>query len=384
MTLTPTERDAVATICLLAAFADGRKDDAERDRLKAIFSGLDAEFSPERLQRVLMGQADLEAEAAGLTTPVARTLAYEMAVAVCDADGQADDAEQAFLDRLRAALALDGADTRQVDADAQALAAPMSDAEATGGRALPALGAPPAASAPAIAPAAVPAPAPGHSRAPVPPAHATTDADAALDAMVLRYAVLNGGLELLPQTLATLAIVPMQTKMVYRIGLHHGHELGPGHVKELLATVGLGLTSQVVESYARGLFGGLAGGALGKALGGKKKGKKAKKKARKVVGAATGAAFSFAATYALGKAAQAYYGGGRQLAGADLRGLFDREVERGHALYQTHRPAVEEQARTLDLPTILAQVRAPLGAPDSVTLPSFTAASPRSHGPLTE
>ena len=369
MSLSTTERDAVATICLLAAFADGRKDDAERERLSGIFTGLDAEFSPQRVQRVLMGQADVQAEAERLTTPAARTLAYEMAVAVCDADGQADAAEQVFLDRLRAALALDGAAADRIDADGRALAAPLGGADDPAATSTLPAAVPPVATS-AVSPAA-----------PASPAADASDSD--LDGMILRYAVLNGGLELLPQTLATLAIVPMQTKMVYRVGLHYGHELGPGHVKELLATVGLGLTSQVVESYARGLFGGLAGGALGKALGGKKKGKKAGKKAKKVAAAATGAAFSFAATYALGQVANAYYGGGRQLGTADLRGLFDRQVERGQALYQTHRPAIEQQAQTLDLQTILAQVRAPLGAggPD---LPGFTAGSPRSHGGLTD
>ena len=123
MPLTPAERDAVATICLLAAFADGRKDDAERERLRGIADGLGAAFSPERYQRVLMGQADLAAEAAALTTPAARTLAYEMAVAVCDADGRADAAEQAFLERLRAALGLEAEAAARIDAEADALVA---------------------------------------------------------------------------------------------------------------------------------------------------------------------------------------------------------------------------------------------------------------------
>ena len=373
MSLSTTDRDAVATICLLAAFADGRKDDAERDRLQGIFAGVGAEFSPERVQRVLLGQADVEAEAGRLESPAARTLAYEMAVAVCDADGQADAAEQAFLDRLRAALTLDSAAADRIDADGWALAAPLSGSAAPPAVApsvppVPPVPAPPALpttppALPTTPSAVVPGGADSGGAAPV------DDPDAALDGMVLRYAVLNGALELLPQTLATLAIVPMQTKMVYRVGLHYGHELGPGHVKELLATVGLGLTSQVVESYARGLFGGLAGGAVGGMLGGalgKKKGKKGKKAAKKVAATATGAAMSFASTYALGRVAKAYYGGGRRLGTADLRGVFEGQVEEARVLYETHRPAVEQQAQTLDLQTILAQVRAPLGAADPV------------------
>lgn len=173
-----------------------------------------------------------------------------------------------------------------------------------------------------------------------------------MDATILRYAVLNGALELLPQTLATLAVVPMQTKMVYRIGLHYGHRLDAAQAKELLAAVGLGLTSQVVETYARGLLGGFAGKALKKPLG-KKKGKKAKK----VAEAAAGSAFQFAATYALGHVAKAYYGGGRRLDAGALRELFDRQVAEGRLLYEAHRPAIEQQARTTDLPALLAQLR---------------------------
>ncbi len=33
-------------------------------------------------------------------------------------------------------------------------------------------------------------------------------------AMILRYAIVGGALELLPQTMATLAIIPLQSKMV--------------------------------------------------------------------------------------------------------------------------------------------------------------------------
>lgn len=44
-----------------------------------------------------------------------------------------------------------------------------------------------------------------------------------------------------------------------RIGKAHGCELDRGHIKELLGVAGVGLTSQVVEGYARKLLGGLLG-----------------------------------------------------------------------------------------------------------------------------
>ena len=45
-----------------------------------------------------MGEASLEVEAAALKTPELRTLAYEMALAVCDADGVSSEKEKGFLE----------------------------------------------------------------------------------------------------------------------------------------------------------------------------------------------------------------------------------------------------------------------------------------------
>ena len=119
MTTTIEEREALATICLMAAFADGNKHDEERDRLKEIFDSLDATFSPALYSRVLLGRVQLEKEARRLPTPALRTLAYEMAVGVCDADGRTVAAEQAFLERLREALALDVDTARPIDEEGE-------------------------------------------------------------------------------------------------------------------------------------------------------------------------------------------------------------------------------------------------------------------------
>ena len=77
--------------------------------------------------------------------------------------------------------------------------------------------------------------------------------------MILNYSILNGALELLPQSLASMAIIPLQMKMVYRIGKSHGYELDRGHIKDFIATLGVGLTSQYVEQFGRKLVGGLLG-----------------------------------------------------------------------------------------------------------------------------
>ena len=165
------------------------------------------------------------------------------------------------------------------------------------------------------------------------------------DSMILNYAILNGALELLPQGLASMAIIPLQMKMVYRIGKAHGYELDRGHVKDFLATAGVGLTSQYVEQFGRKLVGGLLGklaGGLGRAIG----------------SAATGAGFSFASTYALGQVARRYYAGGRELSGDMLREAFSSMLGEAKSMQSRYVPQIEQKARTLDLGEVMKSIKA--------------------------
>jgi uncharacterized protein (DUF697 family)/tellurite resistance protein len=324
--------EAIGAICVMAALADGSTSPTERERIDGVFKGLadggdDARALATAYRRVMMKQTSLEAEAQALGSPEARSYAYEMAVAVCDADGRHSDSEGRFLEGLRGSLGLSGAQTAMVlrEADEMAeieLATPIAATAAAG--------------------AAVGAGAAMRSAPPLPPDARNVSAE--VDSSILKYAILNGALELLPQGLATMAIVPLQMKMVYGVGKAYGFSLDKGHIKELIATVGVGMTSQVVENFARDLLGGLAKKYLGKTAG-------------KVVGVATGAAMSFATTYALGQVAKQYYAGGRKLSSVDLRALFGREVERAKGLYAQHKPQIEESARTLDPRKVLSMVR---------------------------
>jgi len=45
--------------------------------------------------------------------------------------------------------------------------------------------------------------------------------------------------------MASMAIIPLQMRLVYRIGKAHGYELDRGHIKDLLAAMGVGLTGQL-------------------------------------------------------------------------------------------------------------------------------------------
>lgn len=111
------EQRSILTICLLAAFADGDKSDAERARFTRIADSLASPgFDTAGLyQDVLLKRVTLPQAAAALSTPEFRRLAYEMAVGVCDADDALNPAEQRFLAELRRALGLDASATARFD-----------------------------------------------------------------------------------------------------------------------------------------------------------------------------------------------------------------------------------------------------------------------------
>ena len=168
--------------------------------------------------------------------------------------------------------------------------------------------------------------------------------DAELDKSILNYALLNGALELLPQSWASMAIIPLQVKMVYGIGKAHGVELDQGHIKEFIAAAGVGMTSQYLEQFGRKLLGGLLGKVAGRTIGG-------------LGGAATGMAFSFATTYALGQVAKRYYAGGRVMSTAMLRETFQGLLTPAKQLQTQYLPQIQQKAATLDAGQIMALVR---------------------------
>lgn len=322
--MTPIEQESILTLALMAAFADGAKDDAERSALKRIAGNLPhTEVQPAALyQRVLLKQVTPAQAAAPLQSPELRQLAYEMAVCVCDADGAQTEAERAFLAGLRREFKLEEKATAAFEQSADALALePLADAPL-----------PPVMAATAAATAVATT------------AAATAAADTQVDKMVLNYAILNGALELMPQSLATMAIVPLQMKMVYRVGKSYGHELGRGHIKELLAAAGLGLSSQVLEGYARKLLGGLLGRAGGGLL--------------KTVGKqATSSVMSFATTWALGKLAKQYYSGGRTLSAIELRSTFGSLTEQARSLHTRYAGSIQQKAGSVNMSQLLPLIR---------------------------
>ena len=321
--MTPEQQRSILAIALFAAFADGAKDDREREEVRRIAESLTNESGEIDLARlyqdVLLKRLSLAAVTAALTDEGQRQFAYEMAVCVCEADGRMAPAERRFLDELRQALVLDGDRTEAIEGDIN----PMVD--------IGKLAAPPA-NRPETYP-------PSQVQPPV-----ASPANTELDKSILNYALLNGALELLPQSWASMAIIPLQIKMVYGIGKAHGVELDQGHIKEFIAAAGVGLTSQYLEQFGRKLLGGLLGKAAGKAFG-------------KVGSAATGMAFSFATTYALGQVARRYYAGGRTMSTALLRETFEGLLGPAKQMQSQYLPQIQQKANTLDMGQVMSMIK---------------------------
>ena len=329
------EAEAITAIALMAALADGRTASDEREQIRSLFESLAADNNMPAMsqvhQRVILRQTSLGAEAARLKSEPARRMGFEIAVCVADADGAITPAEQSFLDELERHLGLDHSEAVAFEREADSIALAPALGPGDG------LVDPSELLGPVQTPTATRSPAP-------PPAKPVNPADAESDRILLKYAILNGALELLPQNLATMAILPLQTRMVYAIGKQYGHALGPGHIKEFIAALGLGATSQMLENFARKALGKLAKQALGKTAG-------------KLTKAATGPMMTFATTYAMGKVAKAYYAGGRSLQAIDLRTMFQSDVAKGRVLYEQHRPQIESSARSMDPAKVLDMVR---------------------------
>lgn len=317
------QQHAILAISLFAAFCDGAKEDREREEIRRIAESLAEDAGAPDLARiyqdVLLKRVRFETAAAALTEPGHRQLAYEVAVCVCDADGRQSAAEQSFLAELKKLLQLDAEQAKTFDREADAI---VTLSEAT-------------------VPAAV-------MRTPAVQSDSVMAEQAKIsegetDQSILNYALLNGALELLPQSWASMAIIPFQIKMVYGVGKAYGVELDQGHIKEFIAAAGVGLTSQYLEQFGRKLLGGLLGKMAGKTLG-------------NVGSAATGMALSFATTYALGQLAKRYYAGGRVMSAAVLRDTFQNLLGPARQMQTQYLPQIQHKAASLDTGQIMAMM----------------------------
>ena len=311
--MTSDQQQAILTLALFAAFADGVNDDEERRQIRELAQSLAQENSAvdvSRLYRdVLLHRVSPARAAAVLRDDAQRRFAFEMAVCVCEVDGPTNAAERHFLAGLKQLLGLEDSQSATAVRDAEAVADLARRA------------------APAVA----------NNDAPLPD-------EVALDRSILNGAIINGALELLPQSWASMAVVPLQIRMVYRIGRAYGVELDQGHIREFIATAGIGLTAQYLEQFARKLLGQLLNRTGGET-------------ARYAASLGAGAAVSFATTYALGQVAKQYYSGGRVMDGATLRRSFRALLGPARRLQVRYLPQIQQRAGRLDSGHIMALVR---------------------------
>lgn len=305
------DRDPIVAICLLAALADGDRSPGEQAEFQRIVARLGGGDTASLTTRANQGSLTLGDAVAELESPESRRTAYEMAASVVHADGQASSAERAFLSELRRLLELPEEGTETLHKDVESLAL------------VPLAGPPPDASP-------------------------DTPRDKAMDDLIRRQALLTGALELLPQNLASLAIIPLQMRLVYRIGAEFGHTLDAEQIKDLLGAMGIGAAAQVLDGLARRILGGLGRGLFGRALGGVVGG---------TAGMAAGAGVSFVTTWALGQAARQYYSQGRQLSRQDLQALFQRFRADAEALLPRFQEEIHVQAHHLDLKRLVDTLR---------------------------
>ena len=329
------ETRSILTIALLAAIADGMKDERERAAVKRVAEvlGPDAGFDFPALYRdVLLTKPELATVVAGLQSDGARQLAYEMAVGVCDADGAQGPAEREFLQKLAAALGINGAAAAAASAQADEIADAAFDAEPTVAPAAAAAAAGAAASAagPKVATGTVT----GRSTMP----------DAEMDKTILNASITNAALELLPESLASMAIIPLQVRLVYKIGKSYGYPMDMSHAKDFIATLGVGLTGQYLEQFGRKLLGGLLGG-VGGGIG------------RTVGRQVASSGMTFATTYAIGRVAQRYYAGGRTLDAGTLKQTFAGLLDEARGLAPRYRQQIEQKASTIDVRSLTSLVK---------------------------
>ena len=299
------DAETIIAIAALAAQADGQQDDQERTRIVEMAAGLGLPDAATMLASTMAAAVDRHAAAARLaerlSTREARQAAYDTAVSVCHADGWVNPSEAEFLRMLALALEIDPAPTDSAASKMHRTTDEMLAATA-------------------------------------PVASAASGNTAAFDQHILDQATLSAALELLPDKLANLGILPLQLRLVKQIGERHGMQMGARQIRDLAGVFGIGAAAQVMEKVVRSSLGSLAGmfgrGMLGGMLGGL---------AGNAAGVAAGASVTFATTYALGHAAEQYYKQGRSLSTADLKALFARLQTDAQTIF----PRVESRVREL-------------------------------------
>ncbi len=304
--MTQQDVETIIGIAALAAMADGTQDAQELSAIQDAARRLGFVSADDVIRDVAAGHAAMPELATRLTSSDARHTAYDVALGVCSANGRPTPSEDDFLRTLATLLEVDVSASNTAAADAMQQVSAFS------------------------------APPPIVASGPV----AGQPASGTLDNHILDQAILTAALELLPDRLANLAILPLQMRLVRHIGQQFGQQMDANQIKDLAGTFGLGAAAQIMESVVRKAFGGIAGGLLGGLLGG-------------VAGTAAGGALTFASTYALGHAAEQYYAQGRSLSTADMKALFARFKAEAQTIYPRVQDRIATRAQGTNLSSLM-------------------------------
>ena len=311
-----SEQEAVVAIALLAAFSDGQKDEAEHAAIRRVAEGFEIQLvdMASLYQQIITGKLTLSQAAGQLSSDQAKSLAYEVARCICEADGYMHPAEEAFLKDLTAIL------RPAASPSVSSSGATASSASTT------------AASTAASAAASTATTTTANELAVIGPI--PTDPKDSLDPILIKYSILTAALELLPQTAGMLAILPVQLKMVYDISKRHGIEMDYLAVKDFGAALGVGAAGQLLESGLRKLLSTMVGTVGGGVAGSMSSG-------------VAGTAMTFATTYALGMVAEQYYAAGRKIDIATLKAEFTRLIEKAKETQTQYSQEIVDKAKHL-------------------------------------
>ena len=317
--LSDQELRALPSVCILAAMADGAQSALEKMEIKRLANRFsDANFDLNgAYTEAQTGVTSLPRLAEQLRSNEAKQLAYEMAVCICSVDNALNESEKQFLSNLHRSLGLDVGEPDRYQTEAANFTAPIAAQ-------------PPVLSSIANATAATA----------TPPKLQSSE----IDELINNRAILAGALEIMPQNLATMAIIPVQMQLVYAIGKRYGHDLSLGSAKEFLATLGIGMTSQVVESYLTKLVQGATKKFAGKMVGG-------------LLTQGAQSAIAFATTYAIGHAANRYYASGKNISMDQVRDVFGQMLNQGRTLTSQYTPQILQQSSRIKTGDLLSLVR---------------------------
>lgn len=305
------DRAGLLKLAFVAACVDPPSDTQDQAQLRRVAEML-TPFAEENLavtlRDILLQRLPLEEVTPGLARPELNLPAYEIAVCICNADSAHTDREHAFLEQLRMALALDVRTARSFERQADAI-----------------IGVP-------LQPD--PARMPPSTRHPVD--------RTALDRIILDHAVLNAAFATRAQPLALLATVPLQMKMVYRIGKAYGHEPDRDQIKHVMSVLGIEPVSQYVEACGRLILAGVFDRPSS---------------VRETQHIQEASANQFAVTSALGEIAKRLYGEGKPHADESHHDAYRQAYAATRITFLRYAALVESKARQTEVNELLDMVK---------------------------